>query len=371
MPGPAEGMSMPADDAIAELILDKRDIRKALQDPEQVITFLCRKFSGLIDRVRSAEAQQAEAQKKATALGQQLHGATERRQNMSLQMQSALRTHMAEAESARQRLQASHKARDFAASELKRYKEGATSLSEQVDELSTRYREEHRNVEETCARLAMEDEAFTLYESERQRWKDDTEAMSQCLAAQEEELASGYERDRHRRADLRTLESRLQDAGRQHQVAEKRVQTFQDELSNALKQVNSCRERLVDTKFKQQKGQEELRLEVLQLEDISAENARSEQEAVLSRAGLERMKEVKVKLEAALRENVDAHGRLKASSLSLRSIREANNALDSRQREVVASLAGVAEGVNSTTADLGRWQQRLQGLGESLRNLRA
>mmetsp|Transcript_103155 Transcript_103155/g.183312 ORF Transcript_103155/g.183312 Transcript_103155/m.183312 type:complete len:682 (-) Transcript_103155:65-2110(-) len=395
MTGPAGGMGLPtpAGDEAGDIMLEvssclkcgamqsadayfcrqcgnQRDIRKALQDPEQIITFLCRKFSGLIDRVRLAEGKQAAAQKRAGACEQRLRESMERRQSMSTQMQSVLRTHLAEAESARQRLVASQKAKDFQESELKRYKEGAVSLCEQVEEISTRCREDQRNVEETGQRLAMEDEAATSYECERQRLKDDTEAMSQCLAAQEEELAAGYERDRHRRADLRNVESRLQDAGRQRQVADKRVQTFQDELSNALKQVNSYRERLDDAKFKQQKGEEELRLESFQLEDISAENAKSEQEAAISQDGLERMRELKTKLEAALRENIDAHSRLKASTISCRSVREANNALDCRQREVVAGLTTVAEGVNSATADLGRWQQRLQGLGDSLRHLR-
>eukprot|EP00930_Biecheleria_cincta_P094280 TRINITY_DN8523_c0_g1_i1.p1 TRINITY_DN8523_c0_g1~~TRINITY_DN8523_c0_g1_i1.p1 ORF type:complete len:737 (-),score=189.53 TRINITY_DN8523_c0_g1_i1:48-2258(-) len=349
----------------------KKDMMQSLQDPDQVITFLCRKFSGLIDRVRVAENRQAEVQQRAAALGAQFREATEQRQAAISQMQSALRAHLAEGENAQQRLSAARAAADFAGAELRRAREATLSMNEQCEELNSRCQEEQRSAQDAAGRVAQEDEALAACARERDKLKEMVEAALQELAVQEEEMATGLERDRHRRGDIRALEQRLYDAGRHRQVAEKRAQSGEEEVANTTKQVSIYRERLEASKATLQQSQEELRQEVAQNEDLTAENMRTEHEAHAAKEGLEKLRQMKTRLEASLRENIDVHSQLKASKLSCRSTKDANAALDARQKEIVGRLSATAECIARTTAEVDRWQQRLQGLNDSVRQLKS
>lgn len=184
-------------------------------------------------------------------------------------------------------------------------------------------------------------------------------------------MATGLERDRHRRGDIRALEQRLHDAGRHRQVAEKRAQSSEEEVANATKQVAIYRERLEAAKATLQQSQEDLRQEATRHEDLTTESMQTEQEAHAAKDGLEKLQQLKTRLEASLRENIDIHSQLKASKLSCRSAKEANATLDARQREVVGRLSATAECIARTSAEVERWQERLQNLNDSVRQLRS
>ncbi|CAE8610786.1 unnamed protein product [Polarella glacialis] len=370
--GTAGGENAPDSHVTAALDMDLEPLGVGdAEDPDQVISFLCQKFSGLIDRVRQAETKQVEAQRKVATLAPCLQEAVKRRQSSSSTLQAALRTHRAEAANAQQRLFAARSAADFASSELRQAREVAGGLNERCEELTRRCREEQRSAQDVEGLVTREDEAWAASEREREGLRRDMQAASSKLVAQEEELVIGHERDRHRRADLRALEERLQEAGRCRQVAERRARTGQEEVAGALKQVALFQDKLETIRNRVQQRQEDLQQEACQLEDLYAENLQDEQEAASARDSLDKLGQLKVKLEGALRAHVEAHNEQKAATLVTRGQKEANSALDIRQQEISERIGSVNEELATAGADQGRWQLRLQALGDSLRQLRA
>eukprot|EP00435_Cladocopium_sp_Y103_P054948 s1805_g18.t1 len=163
-------------------------------DPNQVVKLLCSKFSQLIDRVAQAEDAFETASKRADQMRQKVQESAERHQALRLsdgcrsmgvlngetrgemdlawhfclvakgcarlckhcwllgattsQMQSSLRTQLAEAEAAQLRLKEARANADFAAGEVLRAKEAAHSLNEECERLSSQCREEQRSLEE-------------------------------------------------------------------------------------------------------------------------------------------------------------------------------------------------------------------------------
>ncbi|OLP86600.1 hypothetical protein AK812_SmicGene32284 [Symbiodinium microadriaticum] len=250
------------------------------------------------------------------------------------------------AEAAQQRLKEARAGTDFVATEVTRAKE------------------------ETTDQIQEEEAWYTRCERERQRLRAEVEAVMQRISSQEEDLAAGYERDRARRGGLRELETKLADAGRQRQVVEKRVQTMEEELVSTQKQVSLYQERLESLQQKLLSAEEELQQEKLGLEARSRERLLLEQQEAVGKEGLEKLRSLKVQLEEALKENVEAHSQLKAATLAQQASEELYAALDARHKEALTRLSSAAEGTAAATADLERWQQRLQGLGDSVRQQR-
>ncbi|CAJ1355962.1 unnamed protein product, partial [Effrenium voratum] len=346
-----------------------RGLEEAVQDPDQLVKFLCSKFSQLIERVGVAEEGQREAQQRAELLRQKLRQETEQRQAITAQMQGSLRTQLAEAEAAQQRLKEARASADFASAEVLRAKEAAHTLNEECERLSSQCREEQKSLEEASSRRQQEEQRTAQCERERARLRAEVEAVSQRLTCQEEELAAGYRRDRLRRSELRQLETKLQDAGRQRVAAKKRLQGIQDELASVHKQVAQYKERLEGAQHMLAVSQEELQGEVGSRETAEREKLQTAQEEALAREGLERLRQLKARLEAALRENVEAHSQLKAIQLKHRSAQELADATDARQKEALSRLASID--ICSAEADLERWQQRLQAVSESINKLRS
>eukprot|EP00913_Durusdinium_trenchii_P018024 g16937.t1 len=95
---------------------------------------------------------------------------------------------------------------------------------------------------------------------------------------------------------------------------------------------------------------------------------RVQQEDVLAKEALERLRQMKVRSEAQWQEKVEAESQLQAAQLKKRCAQELTETLDIRQKEALARLSSL---VDCTAAkDLERWQQRLKVLGESVRQLR-
>ncbi|CAE7570040.1 unnamed protein product [Symbiodinium microadriaticum] len=323
-----------------------------------------------MDRVRVAEARHTEVRTRSVGLQQEVRERASARQATSSQMQNALRTQLAEAEAAQQRLKEARAGTDFVATEVTRAKEAALATNMDCERLSSQCREEQKTLQETTDQIQEEEAWYTRCERERQRLRAEVEAVMQRISSQEEDLAAGYERDRARRGGLRELETKLADAGRQRQVVEKRVQTMEEELVSTQKQVSLYQERLESLQQKLLSAEEELQQEKLGLEARSRERLLLEQQEAVGKEGLEKLRSLKVQLEEALKENVEAHSQLKAATLAQQASEELYAALDARHKEALTRLSSAAEGTAAATADLERWQQRLQGLGDSVRQQR-
>ena len=346
-----------------------RQLLESVQDPNEVVKLLCSKFSQLIDKVAQAEDGVEVASKKAEQMRQKVQESAERRQGTTSQMQSSLRTQLAEAEAAQLRLKEARANADFAAGEVSRAKEVAHSLNEDCERLSSQCREEQRSLEETSGRMADEEKSSATCERDRQRLRAEVEALSQRLAAQEEELAADYQRDRQRRGDVRQLEMRLQDTGRQRLSAEKRLQSVQEELSTTQKQVHHFKERLEAAQQKLQLGHEELQELAGSLEEAQKEQVRVQEEELLTREGVARLRQIKASVESHWHEKVEADGQLKAAQLKKRRAQELSDTVDMRQKEALARLASLID-CTAAKGDLERWQQRLKVLEDSVQELR-
>eukprot|EP00439_Symbiodinium_sp_Y106_P078019 s1793_g16.t2 len=356
--------------AVESMSCSASDLAQAVQDPDQIVRLLCQKFSELMDRVRVAEARHTEVRTRSVALQQEVRERASARQATSSQMQNALRTQLAEAEAAQQRLKEARAGTDFVATEVTRAKEAALATNMDCERLSSQCREEQKTLQETADQIQEEEAWYTRCERERQRLRAEVEAVMQRISSQEEDLAAGYERDRARRSGLRELETKLADAGRQRQVVEKRVQTMEEELVSAQTQVGLYQDRLESLQQKLLSAEEELQQEKLGLEASSRERLLLEQQEAVAKEGLEKLRSLKVQLEEALKENVEAHSQLKAATLAQQASEELCATLDARHKEALTRLSSAAEGTAAATADLERWQQRLQGLGDSVRQQR-
>jgi len=336
------------------------------EDPEQVVAFLMKKFSGLIDRVQVAEGRQARAQEQATALELQMREVAEQRRATTKKLQAQLQVGRAGVERFQRQLQEVRLGAVDTADGLRRARRAATQLHQQCEALDARCQADRRSLFDTADAVAQSDEAWAACEVERARLRADAGGMGSQLAAVEEELVTVRELERHRRADTRVLEERVGEACRAWQAAERRAEAQHEEVCGALKTVTLYRERLDSARHALQRREEELHEEDTELSKLQAEAQRREQEQQQVQRGLARLQEVRASLERALRENVEAREQYRAAQRRRQSFLEEGAVSAAAHGEAQAKLASADERLTAASAELNRWRQRLQALREAV-----
>lgn len=340
------------------------------EDNECLIALLCQKFSGLIDRVQEVEVRQADAQQRADVLRSHLQEVIGQRRAAAPAMEVAANAERAKMERMRRKLQEVQKEAGGAHRELQLAQEEVTTLTERCAALDLRYEEEQKSAVIAADQASHVDEAATSREQDCARLRAEVQKMDAWLATTEEELLVSSERSLHHRADMRVLEERLAEAVRSRQIAERRAEVQQEDICGARQQVNLYRERLDAARQSLLCREEELNVEKAELAALQGENTQREQEAAKLARVIKRLGEVKVAIEAALRENVGSHGRLKAVRQQQKENEEAATSLAAKRLDLDHASACAAERVIEAKEELSRLQENLHTLQEAVHETR-
>lgn len=331
-------------------------------DAEQIVAFLCRKFSTLIDRVQASEGRHALVQQRHAGLEQRRAEASCQRRAATEKLQATLKAQRSEARHAKGQLQDMHSKCGFVRTELQRAQETSKSLVDQCESLSVRCRSEHQSAMDAAGAAAQSNEQWEVCERERLQLRGEHATLRSHLAACEEELAAGREKERHRKAGLRGLEEKAATIGRARQAAERRVGTQHDEVCSALRQVSLFRERLHVARHTLLRREEELRTEDEQLASLRADSQQRGQEVATASQVLQQLQDSQVALEVGLRENVA----LREQHRGVSELRQRSRELDARcmeqQTDLQGRLEATTERVEDVEADCSRWRLCLENL---------
>mmetsp|Transcript_127406 Transcript_127406/g.220913 ORF Transcript_127406/g.220913 Transcript_127406/m.220913 type:complete len:662 (+) Transcript_127406:148-2133(+) len=336
-------------------------------DAEQVVSFLCRKFSMLIDRTQKAEERHSELQQLAADLEGRRAEAAERRSAARAPLQSAVDARRSEAERLQHKLREVRMAASLVLGELDSAREGAKALKDRCEALNERYEAEQRDAKNAASAVARSDEEWEACERERTQLRDEASTVGSSLATMEEELALGKEQERHRKASIRALEDKLNEAGRARLAAEQKAEAQHDELCSATRQVTVFRARLEAARHTLLLREEELRAEDDRLAELRTENRRHEQEVAGAQLLMQQLQEAQAAFEKALRVNVEKHDQLRAVQELRRIQSEAVLTMSGKQQELQRKLADTADRHAAAEADCGRCRQRLQILSSSIK----
>lgn len=336
-----------------------------------MVDFLCQKFSSLIDQVRLGEGREATARHRESALRLRLEQARESKHLNTEGLRTALQSVQLEGEGLKQRLSEVRAGARFVETELQKAKDEALALQTQCDALSSRLREEERSTQDAADRVARSDEAWISCERDRARLSGEVQARTAQLAAMEEELAAGKEREKHRKADLKVLQERAAEASRLRQLTEKRAAAQHEDVCGAMKQVALYKERIESARQSQQRREEELKGVTDELVSLRVTAKKREHEASQTTANLQRLRELKASLEAAMVQNAEFRGSLQVLEARRRVQRDTLAALLARSKERQSRGECVEAAIKATEADAEKWQQRLKASSTILDQLRS
>jgi len=337
---------------------------------EEVVAHLASKFSGLIDRVQLAESQFMSARQLAEALESQVQEHKKRRQSGGVAVHGTVKALRGEAELRRKQLQDAQLRQAAAQREFRRVLESTAVLEERCDVLNTRCRTEHQRALDATDAAARTDEEWIACERERHRLQSDAQVLESEMANLEEQLNAGRDRERQRRAEARTVEDRLQEANRGRVAAEQRAETQQDEACTAVKKVTLFRERVSVAQHNLARHEAELVEEEERLTQHRTDNQALEQEAAVLTQNLIHLETMRTSLEAALRENVEAHGALKVAEKKHQHERQTGERHEEDHRRVHGELGASSDALAIAEAELGRWRQRHLTLHDTIQGHR-
>mmetsp|Transcript_116711 Transcript_116711/g.330149 ORF Transcript_116711/g.330149 Transcript_116711/m.330149 type:complete len:702 (+) Transcript_116711:174-2279(+) len=337
------------------------------EESAEVVSYLCKKFSGLMDRVQAAEARQNTAQWRSAALASHLRQAEERSLAARTGLESNANLQRSEVEEVRKRLSEAQADATKATEKLRCAREEAASLEKQCESLSAQCLLEQQCVRDALDQAAQSDDAWAASERDRALLREEASDLTARLAELQEELAAGHERESHRRADLRVMEDRLNDARQQRKAAVQKSETRHEEICGAVRKATLFRERLDAAQHALRRREQELEVEDGQLAELLAENQQKEQEVVMVERSLVRLHDTQVALELALREHLETHERFKAVSKAWSDCQEAAEELERRRTASQSELASRRERLASLETELGGTFQRLQVLRDSVR----
>jgi chromosome segregation ATPase len=270
----------------------------AAGDAEQIVAFLCRKFSSLIDRVQAAESSHSFAQQRVATLEQQFLEAADQRRTRCAHLTSALKVHQVEARQMQIQLQDAQSKFSFVRGEMFRTQDAAKSFMEQCESLSLRCRSDNLNAVDVAGAAAQSDEAWEACERDRVQLRNEHSTLSSRMVACEEELAVGRENERHRRASLRATDDKVATVSRARQAAERRAAGQHDEVCSTVRQVTLFRERLDVARHTLLRREEEFRSDEEKLSTLRTESQRRGHEAAAAAQVYQQLQDSQLALEA-------------------------------------------------------------------------
>jgi len=341
------------------------------EDPEQVIAFLCGKFSGLIDKVQNAEARQLEAQQMSSALEEKVRAAVAMRHNASSSLRAALQLERDRAAAVRVHVQDAHACARRASEDLVRTCEAASSLEEQCENLHARCEAERLTAAQAADVAAQGDEARAACASELERLRGEASKLAAEVATVEGALDMGRVCEKHRLSDARLAEERLAEAGRARRMSEQRSAALSEELAITFQQLPALRDRLEDAKREQQVRHDAIQDEDERLSGLRVENHRRERELVQLGDGLVEFRAVKVDLEAMLAQREEASIRHRASQRQAESCWEAVRGGATRGEEAEKALSAGVGRLHAIQAENARQRENLHSLEVSIAKVHA
>jgi len=307
MPGPLVRAAGPQSATPASCCSDEL---MQVDDPQELVAFLCRKFTGLIDKVQAAEDQASESRQQAAAVEEQLRHAAEQRRSICAGLQVAAGVGQNGAKNTRRHLNDVQARSSTISAELRRVRQGMSSMEEQCEAMSARCHEEQRCAVDVEDSVAQANEARVCCEQERARLRGDVSLVMSRLASAEQELHASREAEQRHRSAVRMMEDRILETRRARQAAEQKGEALRSDVCGALRKAALFRERLEAAHHTLLRRQDELNGEDEQLAALRAENQERGRQAVALERNLEQLQDAKASLEGALRENVDAHNQL-------------------------------------------------------------
>lgn len=340
------------------------------EDLEQVISFLCSKFSGMIDKVQAAETRQARLHEIVELVESRTKEATKRRHLAAIDSHMSVRAGSEEVDHMRWCVKERRSAAQGVVAELLHVRQSTAALEEQCHALRARCQMEHQGTIEAVDVAAHGDEARAALEQERERLKAEATRLGGGVRAAEKELHRSCERQRHRDFDVRSLQERLIEASRSRQAAERRAAAQHEELCGTVQQSSLFRERLEAARRELVRRQEELCQEDVQLAALRVENQRREQESAGVEENLSKLRKVGDALEGTISDHASAQAKLRTAQQVLQTHVDIGTGMARKQEEVEKIRASATGRIKVARADIVQHRQKLELICEVLRGVR-
>lgn len=327
------------------------------QDAKEIVSFMCSKFSGLINRVQAAENKCATAQQQNLLLESDLH-------NLTNLCSAGNKCQLAKEETAQARVY--HKKMVDAQSkvaylsgELRRSHELCISLEHQSKVLSAQCAAEDQKTLDATDAATRNEEARASHENERMRLRAEVDKLREQLTLYEEELYSNHEIERHRKAKIRTFEDLLANTARERMFAERHLETLREERCGASRKLTSHRERLDAAQHSLLMKQDELGSEERELSLLRSERQRKEREVAAVGNTISQLERSTTAFEEALRKNVGVRKQLENVAELNESFRMENESALFKHEEVTCTSIIVIEQLAEAAESSNRWHRRL------------
>jgi len=331
-------------------------------DPDDIVAFLCSKFSVVIDSVQAAEARETSSRRRCEELERELAKASEIRKAGLARFQGALTMQKGGAENASESLLKAQASASRVVDELRRTREQAQSGESVCEQLSMRVMSELQCAREAEQGAAYGDEAWTTCERERLQLKEEGASLSAKLVDLEQSLAMYRERETHRKADVRALEDRTGDAHRARRAADRRAAQRREETSKAIEKLDYLREQVANGLSVLTHCETELEAETAEMDAAVAADEDLQEQQVAMEQSLHKLSKAKTALEQALREDIAVREQMKVTSCVLSAWCETGSSLEERHRGLEESLQETVESIVASSTEVSRLQQRLETL---------
>lgn len=340
------------------------------EDPKQVTSFMCSKFTALIDSVRAAEDGRANMEQRLAAMGARLKEAEARRRASDLRQQAALRASMEEASETGRKIRKVRSDADSVGEELQRTRRVVDGLTGHCASVEAKMQDLQRQIAEAEESATQTDKGWLAREVECTELRGEADRRATELQGLEMALASGREQALQRRALLRQLEEQLSGASRARQAGERRAAARIEELADAGRQALLVEERLKTADHALENRRDGAQHGARELAALKEELRKRETQANARGRDLACLGEVKSELAAALRDNVAVGARLEALRQFLQKTREVSNDLEARRVERQAALDVESERLQKAEAELEQEQRSLEAARASLEKAR-
>jgi len=335
-------------------------------DPDQVVSFLCSKFSVLIDQVQLAEARHGDSETKVGELERCLQEISQQRRTSCAKLQAESVQRTAENGCLSDQLESARTVVGSLVDGMRKHRDMVRSLERDCEELSVRFQSEQRSELEAAKVVVQSSACQQESERLRARLRGEVEYLKSQLSTVEDDFIVRRDREHRCHVELRGLEDRLQEAVRCRLVAERRAEAQHEQVCSTLQKVTLYRERFEVAQHALARREDELCREDEHLAALRVENKRKEQECADLESQLTRFETIRQSLEAALKENLETRGALEHAAEELQLLREASRQCHHRHEEHRAEFVDSAHRLTDAEHDLAQTQRDLQGLTDKM-----
>lgn len=336
-------------------------------ETEEVVAFLCQRFSGLINRVQKAEASINDDKRKCAGFETALRDVEERRLAEGGSEKGELSVLQDEVQKLRTRLAEARQRAKEQTTEIQQAREENGKLEKRCAELSSSLECESQRAQEVTQVVNQEDTAYNTYKQQHARLHDRIYTMSVEYDALTADLSHMRERGVQQRARIKELEMKSAEEVRLRDIAERKAQTQHEELCSALRKLAFMKERLSAVQTQLVHKERDLSDLEKNLGALRTENQQRQAEVTVAAKKLNCLCTLEAQHERSIRENAEARSELETETARRKQAKDKAAILDGKHQEAIGKLQRTVKALLEAEGDVSQLQAQLTSANEENR----